>query len=193
MGKRVRWSGAFSDSSTYSGDPGIEISMDPNESMVDIVVIVEAGQELKIQKLKKRGKNVTFVGTLSEWGTVFPFVTLKAGKILTSQELAREAVHEQAVQTAAVAKAKAEADQAAEEERKESRKLPTRKQAEEEAKQTKRNNAANSKLTMAKKNLNVSSKAEKAKKMLQEVINDYPETDAAATAAKLLKRSTPKD
>lgn len=184
QGKVVEWTGTVGELSVQFGLPAIEVKMATSSDLPEVLLHVQKRSELAAQKLRKDDR-FTFSGKLTSWGTVCPVVTLEDVRVWTQQDLVRRAEREKAAKIAAAEAAKANAEAAAIAAAREREAIES-KQAEEDARHAKREHAASSKLQLARKQLD-SGKKDIAKKWFIEIVNDYPDTEAGATAKKLLR------
>jgi hypothetical protein len=193
-GERVLWSGEVSDIAETLGTLQLLVKMNPDTFASDLILRLRADQRAHAMEYKK-GDRIWFIGTLSEWGTLMP-ISLSDAEIVDPGEIAqrlkrqdeerqREARLQRQQRLEAIEAAKTPEQKAAE--------LAAQQAAEEEQQRRKaanekveRERSAQSKLKLAKQFLE-RRQISVVKKRLQELIEDYPETDAASEAKELLK------
>lgn len=80
-GERVQWSGYVTDiSEGILGGISLYIKMNPETFTSDLIINLKDSEKEKAIKVSK-GNNITFTGTLSDWGSIMP-ITLKDGMII---------------------------------------------------------------------------------------------------------------
>jgi len=81
-GKKVKWSGEVSAIGEMLGTTTLQVKMKPNTFTSDLLIRLKDSEKDKALSFKE-GDKVTFIGVLSEWGTLIP-ITLNEGEIVTN-------------------------------------------------------------------------------------------------------------
>lgn len=193
-GKRVQWSGVVTEISETFGNLFLHIKMNPETFTSDLHIKIREEQRDRAMSYRK-GDKVSFVGTLSDWGTLMP-ITLDDGEFYDPAEVARKAKvrEEKRLEAARIQEQKRlEAIEAAKTPEQKAAELAARQEAEKEEERQREidEKAANEKKAAAKliaaKEFVQRRQKSVAKRRLQEIIETYPDTAASVEAEKLLK------
>lgn len=81
-GKKVKWTGEVSSIDEMFGTMTLQVKMKPDTFTSDLLIRLKESEREKALQFKE-GDSVTFIGVLSEWGTLLP-ITLSEGEIVSN-------------------------------------------------------------------------------------------------------------
>jgi zinc ribbon protein len=79
-GKRVKWTGQVRAISQSFGSVTMQVKMNPDTLTSDLIITLKDTEKSKAERLRE-GDSVTFVATLTRWGTVLP-ISMSDGEII---------------------------------------------------------------------------------------------------------------